>query len=89
MIWRGALIVKHINPALAAKVMHRDTRIPLIGRQLCLARRDGEVCLWHFHHNRPTHLTKRAVARRELGEVRDDLEANSAAMTGGVVGNNN
>ena len=86
MIWRGALIVKDINPALAAKVMLRDFHIPLIKGQCILARRDGEVCLWHLYHDRAAHRTKRTVTGRELGEVRGDLEADSATMAGGVVG---
>ena len=86
MIWRGALIVKDINPALAAKVMLRDAGIPLIKRQRPLARRDDEVVLRHFHHNRPAHGAERTVASRELREVGGDLEADSAAMAGGGMG---
>ncbi len=86
MIRRGALIVKHINPALAAKVMLRDTHIPLIERQRRFARRDGQVRLWHLHHDCAAHFTERTVSRRKLGEVRGDLKADSAAMANGVVG---
>jgi len=86
MIGRGAFIVKHIYPADRAEIMLRDTRVPLIERKRPLARRDCQIRLGHFHHNRPAHRAERAVASRELREVRDDLELNSAAMAFGVVG---
>ena len=66
--------------------MPRDFHIPLIERERILPRRDSQIGLRHFHHNRPAHLAKRAVTCRKLREVRGDLEFNSATMACGVVG---
>ena len=86
MIGRSAFIVKHIDPAALAEIMFRNTGVPLIEPKRPLARRDGEVCLGHFHHNRPAHRAQRAVASRELGQGRGDLELDSGAMAFGEVG---
>ena len=86
MIGRSAFIVKHIYPANRAEIVLRNFHIPLIEAQRVLARRDGEVRLRHFHHDRPAHHAERAVACRELSERRGDLELDSAAMAFGAVG---
>lgn len=66
--------------------MFRDTGVPLIERKRTLARRDGQIRIRHFHHDRSAHGAERAVAGRELGEGRGDLELDSGAMAGSVVG---
>lgn len=38
MIWRGALIMKDIDPAIATEKVPRDLHIPLIEAQLILPR---------------------------------------------------
>ena len=86
MIGRGAFIVKHIYPANRAEIVFRNFHIPLIERKRLLARRDGQIRLGYFHHNRPAHGAQRAVASRELRKVRGDVKLDSAAMAFGVVG---
>src|SRR6476660_8480229 len=81
VLWRHALAMEWIDAARPAEEVARRLRMkPVLGERVG-AGDQVESVLMHLDHQRVLAPADRAVARRQLREVRLDLEADGAAVT--------
>ena len=74
------------GPAEVPEEVTRGPRVETILGELVPAGEQLEAALVDSHHQGVPAAAERAVARRQLGKIGLDAEANGAAMTASVVG---
>lgn len=86
MVRCDALAVEWIDPASLAEVMGGSEGMKLIFTQGLWVSEQAELAFMDLDHQGVFSAADRAIASRQLGEIRVDLEADCAAMTATGVG---